>query len=348
MGRVVISHGSALLVWRRIHMDALACRDVPRATATWDTPPRRHAMADAVAGAARAGHVGRAEVEGILSRLGIPAPLHVLEGNPALEPRTSLAHCHKSRRPLDARLLHELDRGVLVCAPTLALRQLACALGLVDIALIAYELCGSYALAHDVDDGFVRDLAPVSSAAGLCGLVPLLPWSAQDRESRRVRTALNAVVDGSASPMESRLALMLFLPRAFGGFGLPKARLNRPIPVHGKATFYTRRQTVVPDMCWPEGHLVLEYLGGHHDDPGRAAQDSERDNALAAMGHGVIDVTKREARDLDVLSVIAEDVCRATNSRQRPASSRMLERRAELHAHLFLRADDRDLTASPR
>ena len=282
----------------------------------------------------------------MLSRLGIPAPLHILEGNPAHEPRTLLAHCHKSRRPLDSRLIYEVDCGASVCAPTLALRQLAHIMGLTDIALIAYELRGSYALSRDAEDGFVGELAPIASAAGLCSQIPLLPWSAQDRESRRVRMALKAVVDGSASPMESKLALMLFLPRTVGGFGLPKALLNHPIPVRGRAASYTRRQLIIPDMYWPKARLVLEYLGGHHDDPGRAALDSERDNAFAAMGHSVIDVTRREARDLGTLSAIAADICRASSYHQRPATPRMLERRCELHARLFLGTNDHGTAAS--
>lgn len=287
-------------------------------------------------GGSGAGRVGRSDVSQLLSLLGIPAPLHMLEPDPSLQPRTSLAHCHKSSRPIDPRLLGEVGGRALVCVPALALRQLAKELDLVDIALIAYELCGSYALSRTAEDGFVDGLAPVTSASQLMEWQALLPWSPRDRKSRVLREALGAVVDGSASPMESRLAAFFFLPRGLGGLGLPKALLNHPIPVRGGARSFTRGRIIIPDMCWPEARLVVEYLGRYHDEVGRAARDSERDNALAAMGYDIIDVTKQTARSLDALDAIADKIVRATRCRQRPASPRMLERRTKLHEKLLL------------
>ena len=47
----------------------------------------------------------------------------------------------------------------------------------------------------------------------------------------KARTAVGKLMDGSASPRETAVALMLSLPTRMGGFELPKPKLNKSHPL---------------------------------------------------------------------------------------------------------------------
>lgn len=131
-------------------------------------------------------------------------------------------------------------------------------------------------------------------------------------EARRVEQAVGLALEGSASPMETTLALMLTMPLEYGGFGLPKPRLNSPVDVSGAPSgLSSGRGAVRPDMLWPEAKIALEYDStAFHGRPGlsRLAADASRSNVLASMGYTVFRVTPGMLRTLSDMGRLARQV----------------------------------------
>lgn len=346
MADIVVSHGSALLLWRRLRTEGAGLSPATvdggvgtsSVTSPHDAGPATSPGADERPRAPGPPLVAPSSTlaRDLCRDFGLPLPLHVLVGSRRVGTRpTSALRCHHCTRPMSPTAFVSLGRGVAVCRPGVALRQVAPQSSFAGLALLAYELCGSYALSHTTDEGFVGGLGPACTRAELLESLDLGIWSARGRSARTVAAALACCVDGSASPRESALGVIMCASRRLGGYGLPRPLMNHPIPVGPVARGLTRRRLIVPDFLWPNGQVV-EYLGAHHDDPGRAAEDSERDNALAAMGYRVLDVTRRQARDLASLDSVMAEVCTGLGIRRRPPSPEMRERHALLHAHLFL------------
>ncbi|MBQ9057771.1 MAG: DUF559 domain-containing protein [Atopobiaceae bacterium] len=100
------------------------------------------------------------------------------------------------------------------------------------------------------------------------------------------------VVEGSASPMESALTLILCAPQSWGGFGLPQPQLNKSIPVDKSIRHLWSEEYITPDLLWESAKLVLEYDSTqHHTTSRQLARDASRRDIFQQMGFRVISVT---------------------------------------------------------
>lgn len=124
----------------------------------------------------------------------------------------------------------------------------------------------------------------------------------------RVRTVADLAFDGSASPMETSLALMLTMPPDLGGFGLPKPLLNKAIDTPAENGALFDRDRVTPDMLWEGQRVALEYdSAGFHGRSGlaRPDEDARRANILTTLGYDVFRVTSGMVRTLPELERLA-------------------------------------------
>ena len=114
---------------------------------------------------------------------------------------------------------------------------------------------------------------------------------------RKACRALSHVQAGSASPMETALTMMLCLPVARGGFGLPLPELN---------------EAIGPLRCglyWPAARLALEYdSNAYHTGARRIAHDAQRRAELARLGVEVVTVTHTQVIATDELAKVARIV----------------------------------------
>ena len=119
--------------------------------------------------------------------------------------------------------LLRLSDGVGVCSAPFACVQAApSAKNKIDLLELAYELCGTYRTRR-TSTAPAYQVPPLMTMRSLRSFVSLNPSIAGARIVARV---LPYLADGSASPRETKQALVLGLPTSYGGYGLGIPRMN--------------------------------------------------------------------------------------------------------------------------
>lgn len=159
------------------------------------------------------------------------------------------------------------------------------------------------------------------------------------------RRAGPLALDGSGSPLETCLALLLFLPEQYGGEGWPAPQLNRRIAFDPDARKLAGMGSCVGDMVWERPRAIIEVNGfEYHADRNGFFIQSGRTAALQSMGYVVLDVNYRQIADLDqfetMLSVFSDMLGFPLHARTKT----FLARREELHR--FLMSDFRSRTGA--
>lgn len=206
---------------------------------------------------------------------------------------------------------------------------------IVAAAVLACEFAGSYRLGMPGESTRYR-ISPIMSCDGLELMAARAErTTAASRASKAARLAF----DGSASPMETALALLFALPVEYGGFGLPRPVLNKPIDVSGYRGALSDRDQVSPDFLWPEMRVALEYDSGefHFRDEKDAGTDAVRANILTALGYRVFRAAPQMVRSLAGVELLARQLaCALGISLDAPDEICALRRR-RLYAELMPR-----------
>jgi len=198
---------------------------------------------------------------------------------------------------LPERCIVDVGEGLSVVSPEYCLFQLAKRLPFARIVQLGLELCGAYTLAahktgfKDPDDekrGFV-DRPPLTSKEKLTSV---LARTAGTFDQRRLASALRYIENGSNSPRETILYLLLVLPYRFGGYGFSVPVLNPELtPVRG-ARKSASKENFKGDLYWPEYKLDVEYDSiAHHGGGVDRARDAAKRSSLHSMGITAISVT---------------------------------------------------------
>lgn len=277
-------------------------------------------------------HNGGISLKGLSSALALPSTLHVAvkEGQPRI--KSPYIHCHTLRGPIPSI---PICPGLRVASPEEALFQVCGRNGPVRQLLLAYEICGSFAICQSSEDGFINDLKPLTTPQTISCYVDEKEGNRRSTKFRTFQKVMSSLVAGAASPAEAKLCLAIVAPRTMGGQGLPKPKLNAEIRVDGRASSLTQRSIVRPDELWEELKLILEYMGSHHAEARRMSEDASRDNTLGAMGYKVIHVTKRQVQDPRLYRGLMEHLRIELGARKEIPSQRILERQETLRSLLF-------------
>ena len=131
--------------------------------------------------------------------------------------------------------------------------------------------------------------------------------SASSKAGRAMARAVRYAVDGSASPMETALALMLCLPKTAGGYGLPKPQMNRVLPLDAETG-----RVRVADLFWPEAKVAVEYdSDAFHAEKEKLRRDALRRNQLESQSVTVLTATAEHLSSLAALDELAGQIARA-------------------------------------
>ena len=204
----------------------------------------------------------------------------------------------------------------------------------VRMACLASEFAGAYRL--PVGDAATRfELPPLTSCMQIRQFVDGI-----DRlyGRNRVRLALDFAFDRSASPMETALALMLAFPVEYGGYGLARPELNKPLPCKKWARLWDGGDHITPDLLWEDAHLVLEYDSDEAhagQGPRKVASDATRANVLTAMGYTVLRATTGNVTSLLGIDRAARQVAAQLGVTVAEADDITLIRRHKLHTLLM-------------
>lgn len=194
------------------------------------------------------------------------APLDVAVPSPAQRVEASIFSCSVRSRVAGRELFVDLGEGVFIPCPELLFYELADVMTPEAHALLAYELCGTYA--RDAADPRLGEttygVPPVTSVARLSAFI-----EAQSRASRitmKARLNLRRAADNAWSPMEAVVALMLRLPVHELGYEFGEVTLNRRHEATPELVRAGARGSRVPDIAVVGTHVGFNYDGSGHLD----------------------------------------------------------------------------------
>ena len=275
---------------------------------------------------AECGVPAAAILKGDMLRLGVKqGPFHLLLAKEAGGRKRDDIVCHRLPSVIAPRSIIELSKEYLVSGPELTFLGLAAlaAYDEVDLALIGYELCGTYVLDASWD-GLTNTQSPMTSRASIARV---LAHQSGCSGVVKARKALELVRDGSNSPMETVLCALLTFPRHLGGYALGSVSLNYQVST-GHGTRYI-------DLAFPACKVGLEYKGKEYHSVERAGRDDRRQNEITGSGWTILNVWYEDLVEEHLFDRLIQELARAMGIRIRIRSEGFAARRALLRARLM-------------
>ena len=261
-----------------------------------------------------------------------PRPIDVLvPPNARRIDATRLKH-HVQTADLPPHSLCPVYGGIHVVSPELCLLQMCATHSMSEAFEIGMELCGTYALRPSaIEDKADRGYSLVDAARfkrhvetwkGLRGLAA-------------ARDVANYLTNGSASPMETKLYLLLCLPQKYGGYNFACPELNPPLDVPFSAREAFRQDKVKPDMLWRKAGVVVEYDGSYHDDERQMARDALRKSIFESMGYTVFTFKRWHVYNPLVFAEMVKALAKRLGKRIRPLTAKQSFARDALREQLL-------------
>lgn len=257
-------------------------------------------------------------------------------------------NAHVISRSLPDRSFYRLDDDVYVASPELTLFQLASGLTEAQALKLAMEMCGGYAIDtstaefydsdpfsfDDEDDGLCKR-APLTSRRKLSAFAARLLRPGSRAHSVKF---LRWLVDGSASPRETALCMLLCMPPRLGGYGLALPELNKRIELTPEERGMVGVHHFDCDLYWSRENVrvALEYDSKrHHMAEEKQERDAIRRNMLQYIGVRVITATRVQVNRPSQFDKLARQAARATGKRLRPVEREHIAARRDLRETLF-------------
>ena len=213
-----------------------------------------------------------------------PPPYEVLVPRASARGKNPHFHFLVHNAELPAESLVRIGRHTAICSPAFSFYQASHSLSLTEAIELGTNLCGSYWL--DWLGNIQERHEPLITADKLRSF---LDENSSLYGSKHACKAASFIRSGSASPMETKLLLILALPMRLGGFGLEDACFNFQVNP-GKARCRTEQSFFKIDIAFPDKKVGIEFDGeAFHRD---FAKDRRRINALESLGWRIVSVDK--------------------------------------------------------
>ena len=320
---IVFSGRSALQILRAIQVRGIERTGSTRAVRLSPHAPREREVRAAVE-----------RVETAFPGLRLDRPVQLLAGAGAhcnANPLYSVSACSS---PLSKGSLLCVGEGIFACCAELVFASMA-GRGMDDVALLelGFELCGTYCTSLTCSNERYN-ANPLSSSRALESFTKR---NARVKGAARARQLVGFVADGSASPRETKLALVLGLPTVWGGSGLGMPVMNYEVVADRQASLIARRTSFRCDLCWPSERMDVEYQSRLiHSNEASRIDDSRREKALRVMGWQVVGVTNDELDSMAGFDVIARMLRRSLGKDPRIRIADYHQRRLVLRSQLGL------------
>lgn len=241
--------------------------------------------------------------------------------------RGACPHCWSSEVPSHSFM--RLADSLYLSSPEFCFLQMAGSLSQLDLTLLGYALCGEY-IPATIEKGFISH-KPITSVERVQRYLSRVPNHAYGL--RKAKRAIAQVIDGSRSPMETRLALLLTLPKRRGGYGIERPVLNKRWDFSQEAAQIAGMPYCLIDVFWERALFGYEYLGsGFHDDLQR---DTVRDLAIRHDGGETLPLVKQQVYNQKQLAAVAKTVNRKLGNRSRPLPAEFMKKNKALMNELF-------------
>ena len=261
-----------------------------------------------------------------------PRPIDVLVPPGAQRVGAQRLKHHVQTADLPPHALCPIYGGIHVVSPEVCLVQVCATHSTLEAFEIGVELCGTYALRPGAtEDEAKRDYALVDAARFQRHVES---WERM-RGLARARDVANYLANGSASPMETKLYLLLCLPQKYGGYNFASPELNPSLEVPSSARGAFRQNKVKPDMLWRKAGVVVEYDGAYHDNPHQAARDALRKSVFESMGYTVFTFKRWHVYDPLVFDEMAKALAKRLGKRIRPLTAKQSFARDALREQLL-------------
>lgn len=272
---------------------------------------------------------------------GISLPLDImLSARNARRPSKAIRP-HVCFGPLPDGVFVNADNGLYVSSPEFCFFRMASEYPLAKLIALGIELCGSYTLPPKASNSEEQsdpkktpyNLPQLTSKKKLKAFVDHMGgWPGY----KQALKALHYISDGSASPMETILAILLTLPYKYGGYGLPMPELNgRIFPKKGMGQF-AGRGFYRGDLLWRKDDLVAEYNSyQEHADPNYIIKDAVRRGDLALRGITEVTVTKEQIKSTALFDKIAKQIAARLGRRLRYDDAEFNKARRDLRNVFF-------------
>lgn len=258
-------------------------------------------------------------------------PIHLLVPAASKRTRCSDVLCHVLSKSLPSDQFVFVYDGV--CAPTaeMCFVLLASVVSFARLIEIGCELCGSYRRANN-ERGYIQ-AKPLTRVADLRRFVDGLEGV---EGVGRARRALDCVVDGSASPMETVVVMFASLPSHRGGYGVLPPIMNGYVGVPPSKRRAVSKSCYYCDLYWPSARLALEYESDeHHTGSRRIFSDSSRRADLAHLGVEVVTLTKLQVFDRREFEKVIQLLKKRLGLKSRPAKRDWTPERVALRHELL-------------
>ena len=217
-------------------------------------------------------------------------PVHLIVGSGNARKVNRELVCHVDSRLFPNASFVQISPELIVSSPELCFVHLAAELSLIELVTLGFELCGTYRLDKSNTERGFRDDLPLTSVAKLNSYLYKVPGMKGHKNAHK---ALHFITNGSASPMETILVMLLTLPKTFGGYGLPKPLLNHQINLPVVVSKTTGKTKYYCDLYWPDQKVDVEYdSDAYHATPEGVSRDAIRRNVLASIGVKVVTVSR--------------------------------------------------------
>ena len=241
----------------------------------------------------------KAPTKEIIGLTGLKLPVHIMlrELSARRVSKLMVKHVFTGQTPNGSFI--SIRDALYVSSPEFCFLQMANVLPLATLIELGFELCGSYSMpvvrnSNLHEKGFYKR-EPLTNAKKLEAFAVRMAGVKGHQKAMR---ALSYVIDGSASPMETKLTIILILPYLLGGFGFEKPVLNKrfvPSKINDRSSYKTSYSC---DLYWPDHSLALEYDSAfYHSGQTQIYEDSKKRTALKTMGVEVMTVTKQQIFD---------------------------------------------------
>lgn len=254
----------------------------------------------------------------------------------ANEPIDLVVSCQEDRRKWKGARFHVMSEripphsfrilraDILVACPELCFLQRASELTLIETICLAMSFCGIYRLNGDAPDGSsgsttIFDRHPIMTVDSALRYLKDLDGFPGVEKARR---ALSYALPYSGSPKETQMVIPFYLPRKYGGFGLPRPSMNRELPLTDHARKIIGKERCFGDAVWESGVkddprcFDLEFQSKeHHDNEQSYGDDFGRQIGLEAAGHTVQFVANAQLSNIEQMTELARRIAAFTHTK---------------------------------